>query len=160
MKKRYINVGWILFYLYIMLLAYFLFFSEEFGRNIKSEEYRYNLEFFKEIKRYIHYRQRVGFINFIINIFGNVIAFLPFGFMLPLLSVKCRKFLYVTFLSLIFSLSIELVQLALKVGIFDVDDVLMNTAGGMLGGLIFFICYGILTLIKRYQAKKKISRGR
>lgn len=153
-KKRYIHVGWILFYLYIMLLAYFLFFSEEFGRNIKSEEYRYNLEFFKEIKRYINYRQQVGFTNFIINIFGNVIAFFPFGFMLPLLSSKYRKFLNITFLSLIFSLSIELVQLALKVGIFDVDDVLMNTAGGMLGGLAFFICYGIFRFIRRFQGEK------
>jgi glycopeptide antibiotics resistance protein len=142
-KKRLAKAGWLLFYLYIIMLAYFLFFSEHYGRDYISEDYRYNLEFLKEIKRFIQYREQLGFESFVVNILGNVLAFAPFGFMLPLLEKKYRRFFYITFVSLIFSFAVELVQMLLKVGIFDVDDILLNTAGGVLGYIFFRICYKI-----------------
>lgn len=142
-KKRFTKVGWLLFYLYIILLSYFLFFSERYGREYQLAGYRYNLELFKEIKRFIRYREQLGIESFVVNILGNILAFMPFGFLLPLLSTKYRRFFSAAFLSLLFSIVVEALQLAFKVGIFDVDDMLLNSIGGIFGYIIFAVPYGI-----------------
>jgi len=143
LKSVVVTISRVLFILYIILLAYFLFFSERYGRTIASNEYRYNLTVLKEVRRFITYRELIGFESFVVNIFGNIFAFAPFGFMLPIISNQNRKFWNVTFLSLEFSLTVELIQLLFKVGIFDVDDIIMNTIGGMIGYLCFFIAFKI-----------------
>lgn len=124
----------IMFFIYIVMLSYFLFFSEQYGR-FASEEYRYNLVLFKEIKRFITYRHELGLKSFVVNMFGNVLAFAPFGFCLPLISPRYRGFFRILFLSAGFSFCVELVQLVFKVGIFDVDDIFLNTVGGVFGYL-------------------------
>ena len=102
--------------------------------------YRYNLELLVEIKRFIKYREQVGFDVFVINILGNIFAFMPFGFLLPIIHNKYRGLLRVGFYSLSFSLAVEAIQMLSRVGIFDVDDILLNTTGGLLGYLLFVIC--------------------
>lgn len=104
-----------------------------------NSTYRYNLQLFKEIKRFIIYRKEIGFESFIVNIAGNVLAFAPFGFVLPIISLSNRKFFNIFILSFELTLGVELMQLLLKVGIFDVDDILMNTVGGILGYILFLI---------------------
>ena len=42
----------IVFIVYMVFLMYFLFFSDLFGRTVVYEDYRYNLEPFKEIRRF------------------------------------------------------------------------------------------------------------
>lgn len=143
------SVTRVLFVLYIIMLAYFLFFSERYGRTISSNEYKYNLVLFKELKRFIIYRKELGMEVFVVNIIGNVLAFTPFGFLLPIISMRNRKLWNIIILSFEFSLSIELIQLMLKVGIFDVDDLFMNTIGGMLGGIGFLICHTIFNTMKK-----------
>lgn len=151
-RKRIARCGLILFYLYIILLSYFLFLSDHYGRGIISEEYRYNLELLKEIKRFIKYREKLGFENFVVNILGNVLAFTPFGFLLPMLKRSYRRFIVIAILSVLFSLAIELIQLYTKVGVFDVDDILMNSIGGILG----YIAYSILSSL--YRKLQRTSR--
>ena len=154
-KKKSNKAVGLLFYVYIILLCYFLFFSEHYGRDFILKEYRYNLEFLKEIKRFIRYRELIGLESFVVNILGNVLAFAPFGFLLPHLNVKYRNFFYIAFLSMIFSLTVELTQMLLKVGIFDVDDILLNTIGGILGYLFYAIC---ASMIRRQRLKNKKQR--
>ena len=149
------KIGWLLFYLYIIFLSYFLFFSERYGRSHMSVDYRYNLELFKEIKRFIKYRERIGFENFIVNILGNVLAFTPYGFLLPLLNVRYQKFIWILFLSFLFTLTVEVIQLVFKVGIFDVDDLFLNTVGGIIG----FLFYKLLTYIG-IKSKNKAQGGK
>lgn len=148
-KRQIIIIAWIMFYIYILLLSYLLFFSERYGRDLVTEEY--NLELFKEIKRFIRYREHIGFEGFVVNIFGNIFAFSPFGFFLPLLNKSYRKFYIIAFLSVLFSLIIEISQLLLKVGVFDVDDILMNSIGGVLGYLAFRVLY---SAYKRIYARE------
>ena len=147
-KALYTKAGWLLFYLYIILLSYFLFFSERYGRDFTTHGYRYNLELFKEIKRFIQYRKQLGFESFAVNIVGNILAFAPYGFFLPLLNRKYRKLIYIILLSFFFSLTVEIVQLYLKVGIFDVDDILLNSIGGITGYLFYLILNHIYRRIK------------
>lgn len=154
-RKWLIKAGWVLFYLYIILLCYFLFFSERYGRDYITKEYRYNLEFFKEIKRFIRYRELLGMETFVVNIIGNILAFAPFGFLLPLLNRKNSNFFLIAFFSMIFSLVVEMLQLRLKVGIFDVDDIMMNTFGGILGYLFFVIFEAVIFRKVRVNGKKR-----
>lgn len=130
---------WLVFILYIGVLVYFMFFAEMLGRNTVVSEYRYNLTPFKEIKRFLVYYNQLGLKKVAANLAGNVIAFAPFGIALPLLSDYKLKFLTVTLYSFALSLIIELTQLVSKVGSFDVDDLVLNTLGGMIGYLMFFV---------------------
>lgn len=147
------KIGWLIFYIYLVCMAYFLFFSERYGRIYRLEEYRYNLIPFTEIKRYFMYRDSFRVELFIVNMFGNVFAFAPFGFLLPLLEPRFRKFLNIAFLSFEVSLMVELVQLITKTGIFDVDDVILNTFGGILGYLCFLLCKQIVIICRKHSKK-------
>ena len=84
------KLGWVLFILYLCLLAYFMFFSESFGRTDTNRGYQYNLVPFKEISRYFRYYNTIGPLLFLINMVGNVAAFLPFGFFLPIISRRSK----------------------------------------------------------------------
>ena len=89
-KKQ--KLGWVLLILYLILLVYLMFFAESFGRSPEArDEYAYNLELFKEIRRFYIYREQLGMKAFFLNIFGNVIGFMPGGFFLPVVSRRSRR---------------------------------------------------------------------
>ena len=150
--KRIRILGKILFILYIGFLIYFLFLSDWYGREGVMDEYRYNLELFKEIRRFIVYREQLGAFAVFSNLFGNILIFVPFGFFIAMAS-SSRSFFKALFNSLGLSLCVEILQLVTRVGSFDVDDILLNTIGGMLGYIVFMIC----NLIRRkcYVRKRK-----
>ena len=124
---------------YLLLLSYLLFFSSTYGRTMELG-YRYNLEPFQEIRRGLENMDIVGYRYVLVNIAGNIAAFMPFGFLLPLVTERRmhtgKVFLY-TFL---LSLCAETLQLISQTGAFDVDDLILNTAGGVLG----YWCYVLL----------------
>jgi glycopeptide antibiotics resistance protein len=137
---------WILFLGYIALLVYFVFFAESLGRTgtvSSSNGYRYNLRPLKEIKRFINNIDTLGIWTVFLNIGGNILAFVPFGYFLPSLSTHRLKFFQVLLLSFALSLSIEMVQLLSKVGSLDVDDLILNTLGGVVGYILFVIVKNI-----------------
>ncbi len=69
-KHRHRILGAVLFVLYLVLLTYFLFFAEEMGRSPDARaEYSYNLTLFKEIRRFILYRDILGWRAVFLNIF-------------------------------------------------------------------------------------------
>lgn len=70
----------------------------------------------------------------LINLVGNIAAFIPFGMFLVLLTKnKGMSFIGVLALSLSLSLYLECSQVVFSLGIFDVDDLILNTSGGLLG---------------------------
>lgn len=148
------KLGWVLFFLYLGLLAYFMFFSEEFGRTDTDREYAYNLILFKEITRYFRYYSKLGFTLFMINIVGNVAAFMPFGFILPVISRRSRKWYNTVFFGFVFSLTLETLQLVLKVGSFDVDDMVLNTLGAALGFLGIWLFWRVKGRLKGRRGAK------
>ena len=132
----------VLFFIYFVILFYFLFFSEEMGRTYSEREYHYNLVPFHEIKRFIQYYKVLGMPAVLLNLLGNVAAFVPFGFFLPVFAERCRKFLNTVFYSFELSLLVELIQLITKVGSFDVDDIILNTIGGAIGYIVYKMVRG------------------
>lgn len=141
--------GWVLFIAYLALLVYLMFFAESLGRDPEQREYAYNLELFKEIKRFYHYREQLGMEAFLMNIFGNIVGFMPCGFFLPIVSRRGRKWYNNILLCFGLSLCIEVTQLVFKVGSFDVDDLLLNTLGGILG----YITYQIVQAARRRRRR-------
>ena len=137
--KKIRTLGKVLFVLYIFFLLYFLIFSDWYGRTGVSREYQYNLVLFKEIKRFIEYREELGAFAVFTNLFGNILIFMPFGFFISMAS-RARGFFMTLFYSFGLSLCVEVFQLLTKVGSFDVDDLLLNTIGGVLGYILFSIC--------------------
>jgi glycopeptide antibiotics resistance protein len=70
---------------------------------------------------------------------GNVVLFVPFGFLLPAAVQACRR-LWVTFVVAAgLSVLIESLQAILPEHATDVDDVILNTTGAALGYLAFWI---------------------
>ena len=74
-----------------------------------------------------------------LSVFGveNILLFIPFGILVPLIFEKMRKFYKVTILGFSMSLIIEIVQLITKRGHFELDDILLNTLGTIIGYLIY-----------------------
>lgn len=75
--------------------------------------------------------------GFEISAILNIIFFMPFGFLLPTLWQKFRKFLPTLCYGLIFSMIIEFGQLFTNGRGTDITDLIMNSLGTILGWLIF-----------------------
>lgn len=82
----------------------------------------------------------------------NVVLFLPFGFLLPMLWPKQDRFWKILLAGAAFSLLIELSQL-LNIRSSDIDDLLLNTLGAVIG----FVLYRAYTAI--IQRKQRIETG-
>mgnify|MGYP002509837445 FL=1 len=143
----------LLFIIYLFVLLYLLFFSESYGRADNTREYRYNLVLFREIKRFYNYRAQLGMKVVLLNLVGNVAAFVPFGFFLPVLWGGLLRFWKILFATFGFSLLVETIQLVYKVGTFDVDDLFLNTIGGVLGYLFLRVW---LMLRTGHKGKRKV----
>lgn len=110
-----------------------------------TQEGAANLIPFKTILYYLQGHN--GFLIACINIVGNIAALVPLGFLLPLVFSKMnwKKTLLVAIGS---GLSIELVQVYLHIGIFDIDDVILNGLGVIIG-------FGKFKLYNRFSKKTK-----
>ena len=99
---------------------------------------------FKEIFRY-----DIGSHKFFRNVMGNIMLFIPFGFLSSYL-LKNRKLGVVTILTIIASLTIEVVQYYIG-RVFDIDDIILNLVGGIVGFLIYVGLDAIKNKIKLFK---------
>ena len=123
-----------LFALYVLLLLYLLFLSRYDSFLSDWEAYwnysMVNFRPFATILRYLRAAPRLPRIA-AANLIGNLVLFMPMGAFLPLLSVRMRTF-WRFFLAMLAGLVlVEAVQLALRCGSCDVDDVLLNLLGAV-----------------------------
>ena len=82
------------------------------------------------------------------NVLGNFILFYPMGVFLPCLFRSVRTVKKSLLISLCTILSVEIVQLVFRLGIFDIDDLILNMAGWILGFLTLSI-----PMIRKYMKK-------
>lgn len=97
-----------------------------------------NFKLFRTIKLYVRHWDNKG-INSFGNLIGNIIAFIPLGYMLPRLHKIFENMFLCMATALLFILGIELFQLFSAFGIFDVDDILLNGLGTLIGYLGFVL---------------------
>ena len=91
-----------------------------------------NFTLFKEMFRY-----EFGTKLFFHNVIGNMLMFIPFGFLISYF-LKLEKPYSIIILSLITSVTIEVTQLLIG-RVFDIDDIILNVIGGFIGFLLFYI---------------------
>ncbi len=123
----------LLFIIYILLLYELLTRSEL--NNVSG----YNLVPFTEIFRY-----PIGSNGFCLNVLGNIIIFIPFGYFISTY-IKPKKILPILIVSLVSSATVEFVQLCIGRS-FDVDDIILNALGALIG----FLIYVAFNAIKKY----------
>lgn len=128
------------FIAYVVLLVYFLLFAE---RGYTTDGF--NVTPFDEISRYITYRESLGFKLVALNLGGNILGFSPLGFMLPIVNSRFNRMISTVLFCFLFSMTIEVIQLIAHVGCFDVDDMILNTIGGIVG----YILYVLMTCVRR-----------
>lgn len=105
-----------------------------------------NFKPFRSILMYINYFNRINGLG---NLIGNICAFIPLGALFCVALPKQIKYGVPVLYCGLFSLLMELFQLVTHFGIFDVDDIILNTFGGFIG-------YGIFLLMKKgHKARKK-----
>ena len=98
---------------------------------------------FKEIFRYQLFSS-----SFIKNVIGNMIMFMPYGFFISYY-LKLDKKSYVILMSLLISVTIEITQLVIG-RVFDVDDILLNVIGGILGYFIYRIIHNFKDMLPNF----------
>ena len=62
---------------------------------------------------------------------------IPFGFLLPVLMKNKHKYLLTILLALLLILFIEIMQMVMQCGTFEVDDVVNNLLGAVIGLLLY-----------------------
>ncbi|QIY75329.1 VanZ family protein [Streptomyces sp. RLB1-33] len=91
---------------------------------------------------------------------GNVVLGVPFGVLVPVLIPKARGILRVLLLTAVVMLLVELVQGTLITGrAFDIDDVILNTSGALVGYLLLGRRMGRAVHPKRRRQGRRIRRG-
>lgn len=80
-----------------------------------------------------------GYVNYLlIEVIGNIALFMVIGFILPLLWLRFEDLRKTLITCISISVFIEILQLILPRAT-DIDDVLMNTFGGLIGYCIYYI---------------------
>lgn len=138
LSQKFRYMGIVLFLIYLLILGYCLFFAEAFGRGVEVGVHGYNTIPFYEIRRYIDNFDRLGMIS-VLNLGGNILAFIPFGFFRPVIGRRKHSFIRTSVQGCLFSCIVEFTQLITNVGSFDVDDIILNTLGVILGYIIFLL---------------------
>ncbi|WP_308447211.1 VanZ family protein [Alkalihalobacterium chitinilyticum] len=137
----------VLFVIYLSLLFYVTLFAWNYGASLGAEGpggRNYNLIPFRSIYRISVFSKDI--MDPITILLGNIVLFMPFGFLLPFAMKQLKKvILKVTIAGCIISIFIESSQFMFTYRVANIDDVILNTFGALVGVLLFVS----LRLIKR-----------
>ncbi|KQX51385.1 MULTISPECIES: VanZ family protein [unclassified Paenibacillus] len=99
-----------------------------------------NLELipFRTISSSIDSYIRIGMAPPSINLIANIAVFVPMGYLIPLV-VRRPSFIKTIIISFAFILGIEIIQFATYLGSADIDDVLLNIVGCVMGYAVYMI---------------------
>jgi glycopeptide antibiotics resistance protein len=89
------------------------------------------------------------------NIFGNIMLFFPLGLLLPLISRFFDSWRVMFVVGFGTSFAIEVLQYEFAQRIFDIDDILLNGFGALVGLILFKFFAFIFRLIERNFIKRK-----
>ena len=147
-ERRIRLTGRLLFAAYILILIYFLFFAEWYSHGLGIRDVRrYNFIPFAEIRRFWEHRDSLGFPAVFLNLAGNIIGFVPIGFFFPVIDRKFTGFFATAAAGIALSALVEGIQLLLRLGICDVDDLILNTCGTVIG----YLCFLLMRKLRRYK---------
>lgn len=139
------------FILYALVMLYLLFARSPKDPDIPFAVYlrtHLNLVPFRTIRRFSRllmppvrpYLLRIA----LHNLLGNILLFIPLGYLLPDLFPPLRKFWLTALAVAVTITTVELLQLLLTVGTCDVDDLILNVLGASMG-------YGVYRVVHRKE---------
>jgi len=120
--------------IYILILLYLLFVRDmDFhgGQFISI-----NIVPFMTIKNYTSLIAYGRYRLFIINVLGNIVVFIPFGYLVIKYFMKYQKKYILIIFAICIPCTIEITQYIFHLGILDVDDVILNFIGIIIGYLL------------------------
>ena len=129
------------FIVYLIILCVILFRARHDIRTIKLVPFGTIIDFLS--------RDKVSHIFIISNLLGNVVLFVPLGIYLALFN-QGENFKKNVFRVFLVSLFAEIIQVTFKIGVGDIDDIILNTLGGYIGIIIY------RTLLLRFKDKNKV----
>lgn len=128
------------FAVYLAAAVYLLFMRHAASDMLFSEYVRQNTNFIPFFSFYVlfttPYISSLVLVPFFKNLIGNLVLFLPWGIMLPLLGKRFKSAKPFFLLTACVIIAVELLQLVFKVGICDVEDFILNMLGAAAGWLI------------------------
>ncbi len=141
MKKRFII--YIIFVIYLLIIFRITVF-----RGSTLDERQFNFVLFADLIK-VFKEEKLS--TFLILFLGNIGWFVPYGFLLPSL-LKRKNLFAVLLFGLGLSLVIEGLQFALKKGVCEIDDLILNTTGAALG----YAAYKTVIYLRNRKPERKI----
>lgn len=130
---------------YLLILFVLLFHKKSVG-SFQS----FNLVPFGTISAYLFDNDIVLQSFALSNILGNIVIFVPLGIYAMLINRK-KSMIVNTSLVALFSVVAEILQFIFKVGATDIDDVILNTIGGLIGVTLYKVIHFI------FKSKTKLA---
>lgn len=134
---------WFAAILYAIVMLWLLFGRSQFDIGLgywEQVKMNINLVPFKTIWQYLYLlikqTNRYLLPHAFINLFGNIAAFVPLGFLLPCLWKKVESFGRFLLCTVSCVVSVELIQLFTLRGSCDIDDLILNVIGALIGFII------------------------
>jgi len=139
---------WFVLIFYTLILTKLILFKRS-TEYIKAHLRHYNLDMakanmhhaylqpFSSIRFYLSGRMPLGYV--FVNLVGNIAGFIPLAIILCLLFKPLRSAAACIGCIFLVSCSFEIIQLFTRLGVCDIDDVILNTFGGMIGYFIFWL---------------------
>lgn len=117
-----------------------------FGTRLPDPQFEYQLiPFLAHKKAFICGDEKELF-----QILCNIVMFIPFGVLFPIWKEEMvRNVFYLLKYAFYFSFGIELLQLMTKIGCFEIDDMINNVLGAVMG----YLCLCTIRRIKRLWIK-------
>ena len=134
------NITWILFILYIIFLLSTIVYTKLTTGTIYPElNIKSNIVPFTSIIETITLllTKTQGFYYIFDYLILDIILFIPLGLFLPILFPKTKKIKNFILICLTISIIKELFQLLLNVGMFNIDDIILNLSGAIISYTIF-----------------------
>ncbi len=137
------KILWIVSILYVAVMLWLLFGRSQFDIGLdywKQVKMNINLVPFKTIWQYLYLliKQTNPYLvpHAFINLFGNIAAFVPLGFLLPCIWKRVHAFGYFLLCTASLIVTVEVVQLFTLRGSCDIDDLILNVIGALIGFVI------------------------
>jgi glycopeptide antibiotics resistance protein len=134
------GLTWIGLTLYSATVIYWMFIG--FGREIHvGGALQYNLIPLQTVSLYFDMNNNLSLISRFVNLLGNVVVFIPFGILIPLVRTRPISWMKISLYAIPCILFLESLQMLLHVGSFDIDDLLLNMLGIWAGYGLYQIGY-------------------
>jgi glycopeptide antibiotics resistance protein len=93
----------------------------------------------------------------VLNLLGNFVLFMPMGMLLPCVFKGLDRFWRAILCIFIMVVGVEVMQFVLRAGVIDIDDVIFNISGAMIGYGIIKIPF-IYKLLQRFYLIEKAEK--